>query len=327
MTFSTAAGPLQLGRTISSAGEGLVAEIADRPELAVKVFHGLASGTSLLSANSHPEARLEKVAIMVGSPPPARVQSDGHVVLAWPEEVVYENGVPVGYTMPRIPWTRVMELHELVKVRPGARTPAHVPSWASAFAWRNRVHAAINLCRAVEVAHSTGAVIGDFNERNVLVDQTARVSLVDTDSMQFLSPAGELFPCDVGHRDFTAPELLGQDLARTRRGPETDYFALAIHVHRLLLEGLHPFLGGVWEGDGERPAAITLARHGQYVAGPRSLLAASPRHPDPSRLPAPVRKLFDRAFRVGATRPLERPNPSEWIEVLTQLRARVSHEA
>ncbi|MDM4763798.1 hypothetical protein QT381_12350 [Galbitalea sp. SE-J8] len=322
MNLTTDSGPIVLGRTISSAGEGLVAEVVDRPDLAVKVYHALASGAALLSVNNNPERRLAKVAVMIDFPPPARAQADGHVVLAWPEEIVYENGVAVGYTMPRIEWTRTMELHELVKIKHGARVPAHIPQWAPSFAFRNRVHTAINLCRAVEVAHSTGAIIGDFNERNILVDSTARVSLVDTDSMQFTSPEGELYTCDVGHRDYTAPELVGLPLSTTRRGPETDWFALAIHIHRLLLEGLHPFLGGEWTGGGDRPAAIDFARRGFYVGGPKSPLVATNRYPDPERLPTPVRRLFDKAFRVGATRPLERPTPADWVDVLEKLRAR-----
>ncbi|MFT4122437.1 MAG: hypothetical protein QM635_01235 [Microbacteriaceae bacterium] len=318
----TSSGTVSLGRTISSAGEGLVAEIADRPATAVKIFHALASGAGLLSVNRRPEERLRKVAVMAELPPPARVQADGHVVLAWPEELVYEGDVAVGYTMPRIAWTRTMELHELVKIRHGARVPAHIPAWAPTFAFRNRVHTAVNLCRAVEVVHSTGAIIGDFNERNILVDETARVSLVDTDSMQFIAPDGELFTCDVGHRDYTAPELLGHDLALTRRGAEADHFALAVHIHRLLLGGLHPFLGGEWTAGVHRPAAIELARAGHYVGGPRSPLAPTSRHPDPRRLPTPVRELFDRAFRLGALRPLDRPGPAEWVTVLERLRGR-----
>jgi DNA-binding helix-hairpin-helix protein with protein kinase domain len=322
MAIATRTGALAPGRTIASAGEGVVLEIANRPELVGKIYHGLGSAAGLLSANWDPVERLRKVALMADNPPALRVQPDGHVVLAWPEELIFENGSAVGYTMRKIPWTQTIEMHELVKVQPGDRVPAHIPSWVSAFGWANRVHTAINLCRAVEAAHSTGAVIGDFNERNILVHATALVSLVDCDSMQFIGPDGELFACDVGHRDYTPPELEGQNLSRYRRAPEGDYFALAIHIHRLLLGGVHPFLGGRWTGEGERPPIPVLVKRGEYVGGPRSAIAPSSRHPDPTRLPKPVRALFDRAFRGGAYRPSDRPGPSEWARVLERVRVR-----
>jgi DNA-binding helix-hairpin-helix protein with protein kinase domain len=317
MVLYTRRGEITLGRTISRAGEGVVAEIAGSSDVVVKMYHGLAQRGSLLSANHDPLRRLAKVAVMLEHQPPHAVQPDGHVVLAWPQDILLEDGQPVGYTMPKIEWTQVMELRDLVGVTPGARTPAHIPSWAAKFPWQYRVHAAINLCRAVEVAHSTGGVIGDFNERNVLVSPQALVSLVDCDSMQFIGPGGEVFPCDVGHRDFTAPELVGQDLATVTRTRDSDYFALAIHIHRLLLGGVHPFLGGVWTGEGDRKNVTELSRLGQYVGGPPpSLLTFSSREPDPKRIPSNIRAMFDQAFRVGARRPSARPSAAEWATAL-----------
>lgn len=324
MVLYTRHGEITLGRTVSRAGEGVVAEIAGSPAHVVKIFHGLGSKGSLLSANHDPERRLRKVAVMAEHRPEHSVQADGHVVLSWPEEILLEDGKPVGYVMPRIEWTQVMELRDLVGVAPGARTPAHIPAWAAKFPWQYRVHTAINLCHAVEVVHSTGGVIGDFNERNVLVSPQALVSLVDIDSMQFVGPGGEIFPCDVGHRDFTAPELFGVDLTQVTRTRDSDYFALAIHIHRLLLGGVHPFLGGAWTGQGERKSGSELARLGQYVGGPPpSMLAFSPREPDPKRLPTAIRTMFDQAFRIGAKKPSARPSAVEWARALDDMLARL----
>jgi len=318
MALHTLTAPIELGHRIASAAEGVVSEVRGRPDTVVKVFHGLGTAPIVQGTSQFdPLERVRKVAVMIDSPPAHRVQPDGHVVLTWPEELVLEDGIPVGYTMARIDWTRVVELGQLVKFKQGDRAPAHIPAWVTKFPLDYRVHTAINLCRAVAVVHSSsGAVIGDFNDRNVLVDDSARVTLVDADSMQFLAPDGHLFPCDVGHRDYLAPELLYRDLAETRRTRSSDLFSLAIHIHRLLLGGMHPFLGGEWIGEGPRKTTLALARVGQYVDGPSSPLVHGPTEPDPATLPANVRELFDRAFRFGAHRPLDRPSASHWAREL-----------
>ena len=70
---------------------------------------------------------------------------------------------------------------------------------------------AANLCLAVDTVHRVDAVIGDFQERNILVNDTTRVTLVDCDSMQFTGADGHQFLCGVGRPEFTAPELAGVD--------------------------------------------------------------------------------------------------------------------
>lgn len=39
----------------------------------------------------------------------------------------------------------------------------------------------------------------------------------------------------MGRLEFLAPELSGVDLARTPRGKSSDLFALAVHIHVLLM--------------------------------------------------------------------------------------------
>ena len=75
-------------------------------------------------------------------------------------------------------------------IRWTARRPRHA-------SWLHLVNVAANLCLAVENVHHVDAVIGDFQERNILVNDTTRVTLVDCDSMQFTDAAGHQFLCAV----------------------------------------------------------------------------------------------------------------------------------
>jgi DNA-binding helix-hairpin-helix protein with protein kinase domain len=319
--LATASGGVTLGRTLATAGEGSVFELADRPAHVAKVFHGLSPLAAATSATRNPAERIRKVAVMIDHPPERRAQSDGHVVLTWPEELLFENGTPIGYVMPKVERAGSVELYEFAQTSFSPRSPAIAPEWALLFPWSYRVHTAFNLCRAVEVAHGTGAVIGDFNERNILITQSTRVTLVDCDSMQFEAPNGELFVCDVGRHEYLAPELSGHDLRRERRAPESDHFPLAIHIFRLLLDGMHPFAGGAWTGAGERKSATALARVGQYVGSAASPLTPGARDPDPAMLPPQIRSLFDRAFRFGGARPHARPSAREWRHELQRMLA------
>jgi DNA-binding helix-hairpin-helix protein with protein kinase domain len=103
---------------------------------------------------------------------------------------------------------------------------------------------------AVEVVHRGDAVIGDFQERNILVADTTRVTLVDCDSMQFTDTAGRQYPSPLGRLEFTAPELAGLDLRLAPREQSSDLFALAEHIHLLPMAGNHPFMRGTWTGPG-----------------------------------------------------------------------------
>ena len=47
--------------------------------------------------------------------------------------------------------------------------------------WSHLVNVAANLCLALESVHRVDAVIGEFQERSILVSDTTRVTLVDCD--------------------------------------------------------------------------------------------------------------------------------------------------
>lgn len=310
--FSLADGSrVQLGSVLAKAGEGTIYRLADQANVAAKVFHPHLAGLN---------EKLAKVSAMVGTVPEGAAQSDGFVVLAWPQKMLYSGGAPVGFLMPHIDTAQAVEIHSLSNPSNRANPLPTAPQWPAEATWAHLVTAAANLCLAVDVVHHVDAVIGDFQERNILVADTVRVTLVDCDSMQFTGPDGRQYLSPLGRPEFTAPELAKVDLRRTARDKTSDLFALGVHIHLLIMAGNHPFLRGTWTGAGAQPDALTLAQQGNWAGGPESLLHTHPLAPPVSFLPNEIQKLFTRAFTLGARDPGARPTADEWRQALSRIR-------
>ena len=306
--------PAILGTVLARAGEGTIYDVAGRPDWAAKVFHPTLAGL---------DGKLAKVAAMVRSAPPGVTQPNGFVVLTWPLHTLSDDRGPVGYIMPKIDTANAVEIHALSNPSNRADPPPNAPQWTRRATWEHLVNVAANLCLAAEVVHRVDAVIGDFQERNILVADTTEVTLVDCDSMQFSDNAGHQFLCRVGRPEFTAPELANLDLSVQGREKASDLFALAAHIHLLLMAGNHPFLRGEWTGAGEQPTAMALARNGFWAGGPSSPLRTHPLAPPITFLPSEIQQMFVRAFTHGAHDPQLRPTAAEWRAALSGIRVRV----
>ena len=285
--------PVQLGAVLAKAGEGTVHDIVGRPDWVAKVFHPTLTDL---------QTKLGKVAAMVRSNPPGAIQPDGFIVLTWPLHVVGDGKGPVGYVMAKVDTATSVEIHTMSNPSNRLDPLPTAPQWTRAVTWGHLVNVAANLCLAVESVHAVDAVIGDFQERNILVANTTQVTLVDCDSMQFTDGSGERFLCSVGRPEFTAPELAEANLRDDPREKPSDLFALAVHIHLLLMAGNHPFLRGVWTGAGEQPDALTMAQAGTWAGGPSSPFLPHPLAPSVNSLPLEIRQLFVRAFTDGAIR-------------------------
>ena len=280
------------------------------PEWVAKIFHP--ELTDLAD-------KCAKVAAMIASRPDGAVQTDGFVVLTWPLHTVILDDGNLGYVMPRIDTGDAVEIHTVSNPSDRMNPLPSAPQWPRHASWLHLVNVAANLCLAVENVHHVDAVIGDFQERNILVNDTTRVTLVDTDSIQFTDADGGRYLCAVGRPEFTAPELAGVDVAGTAREKPSDLFALAVHIHLLLMGGNHPFLRGDWTGGGDQPDAMTLAKSGHWAGGPGSLLRSHPLAPPVTFLPSDIQRLFVRTFTDGARNPHARPTAAEWRRALTNV--------
>ncbi len=236
---------------------------------------------------------------------PARTRSaeSDHILLAWPTDLVESGDHFIGYLMPLIDRSKTLPLHRVANPSDGRRSSSTSASrWARHIDWSYLVTAAANLALAVQVLHQAGVVIGDFNENNVLVWRDARVTLLDCDSMQITAASGRHYLCRVGRAEFTPPELFRANWGHTVRAPSSDLFALAIHIHQLIMEGEHPFRG-VWSGPDEKPTGQDLALEGVWAYGGDPRLRPRPRAVSNEILSPEIQALFARAFVDGAVNP------------------------
>jgi serine/threonine protein kinase len=252
---------------------------------------------------------------------PARTRSaeSDHILLAWPTDLVESGDHFIGYLMPLIDRSKTLPLHRVANPSDGRRSSSTSASrWARHIDWSYLVTAAANLALALQVLHQAGVVIGDFNENNVLVWRDARVTLLDCDSMQITAASGRHYLCRVGRAEFTPPELFRANWGHTVRAPSSDLFALAIHIHQLIMEGEHPFRG-VWSGPDEKPTGQDLALEGVWAYGGDPRLRPRPRAVSNEILSPEIQALFSRAFADGAVNPRARPSAQEWNQALLAL--------
>jgi DNA-binding beta-propeller fold protein YncE len=299
------------GKKLAVGGQGEVYAAVSRRGLVFKRY---------LPATLDGDPSLERrLRVMTEHRPAAWREADsGHMALAWPSDIVLDDGRFAGFLMPKVDMGETVGLHRITN--PTDRLAATgATAWTRGFNWRYLVATGANLAHAVNVLHEAGVVIGDFNESNVRVWRQARVTLLDCDSMQVTDPeSGERFLCHVGRPEFTPPELMNADWRTTFRHPSSDLFALAVHLYQLLLEGEHPFRG-LWRGRGEKPPAPELARDGIWALRGKGPLQPRPAAIDAGLLPPDITGMFRQAFEDGAIDPGARPTAAAWKQALTGL--------
>ncbi len=212
---------------LGHGGEGSVfrvvkSEAADLPEaskMVAKIYH-----------DPKTENRNEKLRAMLKNP----VLSEG---VAWPKALLFgEDQRFLGYLMDNIDNASNREWLYLANAKDRRRV-------APDFNVRYAFAAIRNLAVAIEAIHSAGHCIGDINESNLLINASATVSVVDTDSMQISDALGSVFPCTVGKPEYTAPELSHGSLRDNPRTIETDIFAFAVAAYQLISGGATPHQG------------------------------------------------------------------------------------
>jgi serine/threonine protein kinase len=262
----------------------------------------------------------EKLKIMVERPPNASVLSQ----VAWPLDMVYGNGLCRGFIMPKLNINA--ELGEIYKYPSSLPISAH-----------QKVNIAKNICVVISEVHQAGYVFGDFNPRNIGLDvNTGLVSFLDTDTYHVVDRiSGNTYRCNVCAPGYAAPELLNKCSDYIAANPsvsknayaqtplptftkQTDNFALAIHIFKLLMNGYTPF-GGIIE-----TASVSQASPGVGDAAVRRdsyCFKPGYKHQSAAILPLEVfpqeiSDLFTRAFIIGKANPQQRPSAAEWYNAL-----------
>ena len=255
-----------------------------------------------------------KLDAMLASPPADPMLATGHVSIAWPVDLLSPirggRGV-AGFLMPRVMGTRpIFEFYN-----PKSRRQ-HCPFFDYAYLHR----AARNLAAAVTAVHSRGYVVGDLNESNVLLRDTALVTLVDTDSFQVRDHrCDELHRCPVGKAEYTPPELQGRTFSEVERTAQHDGFALAVLTFQLLMEGTHPYMGE-YRGVGDAPSLERriAAGHFAFAAATGGPFVPPPHAPPFDTLSPTIQELFLRCFGAGHLDAEARPDPREWQSAMRE---------
>lgn len=286
-----------LGREIGRGGEGVVYEIAENSSLLAKIYERPVS-----------TEKTTKLTAMADVAVPDLVQ-----VSAWPTNLLYDkpNGLLKGFLMPKVPGH--CEIHEVY-------SPAQRKQKFPQADWRFLIHIARNLAVAVEAVHSHGHVIGDLNQKGVLVQpQHGTVKLIDCDSFQ-IRVNQQVFLCEVGVRDFTPPELQGKSFHGIKRTSNHDNFGLAVLCFQLLFMGRHPFAGRYrGSGDDSLERAIKECRFAYSRTADRKLMEPPPHTLRLTNVSPKVANLFERAFDEAAVQHHSRPPAQEWVQALEEL--------
>ena len=263
----------------------------------------------------------KKLKIMIEHPPNESVLSQA----AWPLDLIYDdNSQCIGFTMPELSINA--ELGEVYKYPSALPISAH-----------QKINIAQNICAVISEVHKAGYIFGDFNPRNIGLDiNTGLVSFLDTDTYHVVDQSsGETHRCNVCAPGYAAPELLEKCSDFAAANPmasenayaqtplptftqETDNFALAIHIFKLLMNGYTPF-GGIIENasvsqssPGVGDAAV---RRDSYCFKP-GYKHQSVAIPAIDAFPKTIVNLFTRAFIDGKSNPTQRPNAAEWYLAL-----------
>ncbi|MBW4549989.1 MAG: hypothetical protein KME35_02550 [Aphanocapsa sp. GSE-SYN-MK-11-07L] len=286
--------PLTLTKQIANSGEGTVWETS-LPGFLAKLYHDPSS------------ARRQKLEVMIANPPADPMLKNNHISFAWPQDLLQDGkGKFVGFLMPTI--KNSVKLSSIY-------SPRLRKQKAPRFNWYYLHTAALNVASVIKSIHARGYVVGDIKPQNILINDRAAPSVIDTDSFQVTDPlTKQVYRCLVGSEGFTPIELLGKDLSTIEQTDVQDRFRLGVLIH-LLLFGDHPFKGK-WTGLGEAPSPTELIRRGFWPYAPNSLI-----QPGPSTIPLAVvhpglQTCFRRCFNDGHTNPRARPSAEEWVQAL-----------
>ena len=290
-----------------------------------KIYNVLSGASGLVAKIYHTEALSlspdleEKLKFMMKYKPQGVIDQ-----IAWPHDVLYyQNGRFCGFVMAMLNNNKGLE-----------KICAYPPQYISS---KQKIVIAQNICAVISKVHNSGYLFGDFHPKNIGVNKSnGRVAFFDTDTYHFRDSQNKEYRCKVGSSGFVAPELLKKADAHVAAHPndkepfvnmqwptftkETDYFALAIHIFKLLMNGFYPY-------DGIPSHAVASnTRSGSpnirvkedcycFKPGfkPRSLAV-----PFLECLPLDISNLFKRAFLSGYSDPKQRPTAEEWYQALLQ---------
>ncbi len=293
-------------RTDNNQSITLVKEIADSGE--GKVWQTNFNGYLAKIYHKPPTfEQLQKLKVMLANPPKEPNAHHNHISFAWCKSLLTDtNGNCVGFLMPEI--KNAKELLDIYNSQRRKKLKLEID-------WRFLHTTALNIASIIEAIHAKGYVLGDIKPQNILVNNRALPSIIDTDSFQVSNPhTGKVYRCLVGSEGFTPPELIGKDFATINQTEIHDRFRLATIIYHLLFSD-SPF-SGQWKGAGETPQPSELIRQGFWLYGQNSLIKPVERTISLNVVHTQLQQHFIRCFSQGYQNPNLRPSAKEWVSAL-----------
>ncbi|BAY03882.1 hypothetical protein H6G54_23250 [Anabaena cylindrica FACHB-243] len=252
--------------------------------------------------------RLQKLTVMISYPPTDPNSHLNHISFAWPKSLLKDaNGNYVGFLMPEVKNAR-----QLIDIY----NPQRCQKLKLGINWHFLHVTALNIASFIAAIHDSGYVLGDIKPQNILVNNRALPSVIDTDSFQVKNPKnGKVYRCLVGSDGYTPPELIGADIASIEQTEIHDRFRLAVIIYQLLFGGNSPFQGK-WIGAGEPPEVNELIRQGLWLYSSNSLIQSVERTITLDIVHPELKKYFLKCFNDGYQNPNLRPTAKEWMTAL-----------
>ena len=171
---------------------------------------------------------------------------NGIPVLEWPLDILYQDGVLMGFIVPNVQRDTIAlsDILRYTGLVHNDQSTEKVLKIYPQFTWKYSVQIAYNLASFVDYLHSLGIIVGTLEEYYLYVHiKTGRIIYTECERLGVKDHvSGEEFPCELSRLDLTAPEqfqLKGLKIA----SQSTDLFSLSIQIFRLLMKNIHPFTG------------------------------------------------------------------------------------
>jgi len=286
-----------VGEQIGSGSEGDVYRIEGSPEQVVKIFHP-----------DRRDRKEAKVGAMIGEKPTDRTyKRKGVRSIIWPEAVATETSSRafLGYQMP---------YKDLESATPAFEYSVVDLDWENSDI-EDRLKTARNLAIMVRNIHRAGHAMGDFNDKNILIDD-GYVTLIDCDAFH-VSDDDTIYGDSTYHPRYSPPEKRGRSLTAVQ---EADKFCLGVHIFQFLLEGNHPYQAvGDAAANGDWADKIR-GNPFPYEDTESDVRPGNGMQAKYAQLPSEIRGLLEECFATGSkSLSWGRPAPIEWVRTIGEL--------
>lgn len=248
------------------------------------------------------------------------IQFADHESIIWIKDVVYENGVFVGFTMN---YAEGVNLGNFLNDRWWRRN--ETKDWdkfklENEKGLDNRIKLCLNIAKAVYILHQNKNIsIVDIKPSNFIVNKNGLVSIIDIDNIEISENEKVIFPAQVITTDYSPPEFhKGLNYKTNVASQNWDKFSLAVVFYNILC-GIHPFTGGCispYETCSDYPDMI---KNGLFPHGKKSKFfdLLNPLHSNFNKLNKNIQSLFIQCFDYGHESPHLRPSAEDWCKVFS----------